>query len=68
MEYSPNPQFGVTVSQGGGSHYRVMRGMVNRDETAPLKYPQNRKYSIVDPLSFTNVVRADLNSSSMSPF
>lgn len=69
LEYSPNPQLGVTAFWGVGSHYRVMRSMINRDEMVPLKHPQNCEYSILHPLSSNDVVRISilapfLNSSS----
>ena len=69
LEHSPNSQFSFTALHGGGSHYRVMRSMINRDETALLKHPQNCEYSILDPLSSTDVAQISilapfLNSSS----
>ena len=38
LECSPSPQVSVTAFCGGGSHDRVMRKTVDRDETTPLKH------------------------------
>ena len=41
LESSPNPWVSVIPTQREeGSQYLVMRRMVSRDETAPLKHPQ----------------------------